>query len=144
MLVLVGNGPMKNEYLKTAEEYKIIDKIFFIDAVPYKTLGQFSVDADIGLSVIQPISKSYKHALPNKLFEYAAIGLPTICSDLPAMKNMVNQCGSGIAIMPNSEIEFINAYRKIMRHYNQYVLKEEKRQNLIWNHHNQLNHVINE
>ena len=69
---------MKTKYLKIAEACNMKDRIFFIESVPYQSLGSFSASADIGLSIIQPISKSYEHALPNKLFEYAVIGKPIV------------------------------------------------------------------
>jgi len=141
-LVLIGDGPMKIQYLETAKKYKVEDKLFFIDAVPYKQLSQFSVDAYIGLSMIQPVSKSYEHALPNKLFEYAVTGAPTICSNLPAMNDMINKYHTGIAINHNDEIGFINAYKTIKKNYDDYILNELDRQSLLWN--NSLNEIINE
>ena len=143
-LVLIGDGPMKIKYLETAKKYKVEDKLFFIDAVPYKQLGQFSVDAYIGLSMIQPISKSYEHALPNKLFEYAVSGLPMICSNLKAMAEMVEQYKHGIAIQYNSELEFHEAYQKILNNYNDYILNIELRNQLLWKKNNNLDDLINE
>ena len=143
VLVLIGDGPMKIQYIKTAKKYKLEDKIFFIDAVPYKNLSQFSADSYIGISMIQPISKSYENALPNKLFEYAAAGIPTICSDLTAMKKMINQYKSGIAISHNSHIEFINAYKKIQSTYADYILNKEKQKEMLW-YNNNFYQVINE
>ena len=91
---------------KCAKRYNIEDRIFFIDSVPYEQLAAFSENAYIGLSLIQPISKSYEHALPNKLFEYAIRGLPIICSDLPAMKDMILKHKVGIAIQWSNTDEF--------------------------------------
>ena len=136
VLVLIGDGPMKNKYIEIAKTYNLEDKIFFIDAVPYKTLSQFSADAYIGLSMIQPISKSYENALPNKLFEYAVAGIPTICSNLSAMEEMMAEYNSGIAIAHNNQIEFINAYEKIASNYTDYVLNEEKQKKILWNSNN--------
>ena len=143
VLVLIGDGPMKTKYMECAKKYNLENKIFFIDAVPYKSLSQFSADAYIGLSIIQPISKSYENALPNKLFEYAVAGIPTICSNLTAMKAMIDQYNSGIAIAYNSQTEFINAYKKIASHYTDYILDEKKQKELLWNNNN-FNEIINE
>ena len=140
VLVLIGDGPMKSQYLKTAKQYNMEDRIFFIDAVAYEKLGEFSSDAYIGLSVIQPISKSYEHALPNKLFEYAVSGVPVICSNLIAMKNMINQYKSGIAIEPSNIDEFMKAYEKISKNYDDYVLNESTKSGLLWNNKNK--HLI--
>ena len=142
VLVLIGDGPMKNKYIKEANKYNMIDRLFFIDAVPYEQLAPFSADAFIGLSIIQPISKSYEHALPNKLFEYAVSSLPVICSNLKAMEEMINQYNNGIAIQFDSEEEFKKAYEKIVKNYNQYVLDLKLKEQLLWE--NNTGELINE
>tara|TARA_B100000427_G_C15491288_1_gene587753 strand:- start:397 stop:1503 length:1107 start_codon:yes stop_codon:yes gene_type:complete len=132
VLVLIGDGPMKAEYLNTAKKHNLEDRMFFIDAVPYEKLADFSANAYIGLSVIQPISKSYEHALPNKLFEYAVSGLPIICSNLNAMKEMISKHKTGIAIKHNSENDFIQAYETIKNNYENYTLDQKSKLNLLW------------
>ena len=145
VLILIGEGPMKTKYLKIAEAYNMKGRIFFIESVPYQSLGSFAASADIGLSIIQPISKSYEHALPNKLFEYAISGLPCICSNLPAMQEMIETYHTGITINYNNEDEFINAYTKIMKHYDNYQLNSDEKEKLIWENNNQnLCEAINE
>jgi len=144
VLVLIGDGPKKNIYIETAKHYQVEDKIFFVDAVPYEELAKFSSSGYIGLSMIQPISKSYEHALPNKLFEYAVTGIPVICSNLKAMKEMVDEYKTGIAIEHNNQESFIEAYKKIIENYNQYILNEKKRQNLLWVNNNNINKIIHE
>jgi len=76
------------------------------------------------------------------LFEYAVIGLPTICSNLTATNEMINRYQTGIAINPNDEKEFIDAYKTIKENYDDYILNETDRQSLLWN--NNLNEIINE
>jgi len=132
VLVLIGDGPMKAQYLNTAKKHNLEDRIFFIDAVPYEQLADFSANAYIGLSVIQPISKSYEHALPNKLFEYAVSGLPIICSDLNAMKEMISKHKTGIAIKHNSKNDFIQAYEIIKNNYENYILDQKSKLDLLW------------
>ena len=144
VLCLIGDGPMRSLYIKAAEKENMQDRLIIMDAVPYEDLAAFSRQAFIGLSIIQPISKSYEHALPNKLFEYAVSGLPMICSNLKAMTEMVEQYKHGIAIQYNSELEFHEAYQKILNNYNDYILNIELRNQLLWNNNNNLDDLINE
>ena len=145
VLVLIGDGPMKTQYIDYAKKYNMEDRVFFIDSVPYEELANFSNSAYIGLSLIQPISKSYENALPNKLFEYAVSGLPVICSNLEAMDEMVSHYNCGISVSYANEQEFINAYQMINNNYNEYILDEEKRTTLLWNTQNTyLIDIINE
>ena len=145
VLVLIGDGPMKKQYLDIAKEYNMEENVFFIDAVPYDQLSIFASNAYIGLSLIQPISKSYEHALPNKLFEYAVSGLPVICSNLKAMQQFISKYKNGIAIDHANEKEFIDAYKQISTNYDDYVLNQQTRSMLLWNNQNEhLNRIINE
>ena len=67
-----------------------------------------------------------------------------ICSNLKAMAEMVEQYKHGIAIQYNSELEFHEAYQKILNNYNDYILNIELRNQLLWNNNNNLDDLINE
>ncbi len=45
--------------------------------------------------LIQPVCRSYELTLPNKLFEYAAAGLPILASDLAVIGQVVRSEGLG-------------------------------------------------
>ncbi len=51
--------------------------------------------AAAGLCLIQPICRSYELSLPNKLFEYAAAGVPVLASDVPVIAAVVRGEGIG-------------------------------------------------
>jgi glycosyltransferase involved in cell wall biosynthesis len=51
--------------------------------------------AAAGLCLIQPICRSYELSLPNKLFEYAAAGVPVLASDVPVIATLVRNEGLG-------------------------------------------------
>jgi glycosyltransferase involved in cell wall biosynthesis len=51
--------------------------------------------AAAGLCLIQPVCRSYELSLPNKLFEYAAAGVPVLASDVPVIAAVVRGEGLG-------------------------------------------------
>ena len=134
--VVVGDGPMKKSYINTARKEDVSDKLFFVDSVPYTDLASFSKSADIGVTVIQPISKSYENALPNKLFEYAVSGLPVICSNLVAMKEMVSIYKCGISIPPTDLNAFIEAFNTINKNENNFKIGINLQKELLWENQN--------
>ncbi|MBX3042478.1 MAG: glycosyltransferase [Candidatus Kapabacteria bacterium] len=88
-LVIMGQGDeMKNYFEKLVLELNLQNKVFFKSFVPYKELHKWTSSADIGLALFEPISLSYKLALPNKLFEYCMAGLPSISTNLPAISDV--------------------------------------------------------
>ena len=57
---------------------------------------------------------------------------------------MVEKYKHGIAIQYNSELEFHEAYQKILNNYNDYILNIELRNQLLWKNNNNLDDLINE
>jgi glycosyltransferase involved in cell wall biosynthesis len=95
VLVLVGDGERKLKWQKYAEEMNVADRVFFLGTIPQEELINYTAAGDIGVCLIENISVSYYHALPNKLFEYIMAGLPVISSALPQMKNIVEKYNVG-------------------------------------------------
>ena len=78
----------RRQIIKLINRLNVSNRVFFTGNIAYKKLLSVSKQADIGFSLIQPLSKSYKQALPNKLFEYGLAGIPTIASDFTEIKNL--------------------------------------------------------
>ena len=62
--------------------------------------------ASFGLMLIQPTCRSYELTLPNKLFEYAAAGLPMLASDLAVIGPLVRSEGLG-EVVPAADVDQI-------------------------------------
>ncbi|KAF0152795.1 MAG: glycosyl transferase group 1 [Ignavibacteria bacterium] len=112
VFVLLGNGEQKENYFKLAQEIKVEDRVVFAGAFNQKELINYTSAADVGLSLIENISISYYHALPNKLFEYIMAELPVISSNLPQMKRIVETYKVGEVINPESRQELIDVVNK--------------------------------
>lgn len=94
-LIVLGSGPFQIEYEKLAEEIKVNNRVHFLGTIDQNELINYTADADLGLALIENISKSYYYALPNKLFEYIMAEVPVICSNLPQMKKIVDEYNVG-------------------------------------------------
>jgi glycosyltransferase involved in cell wall biosynthesis len=57
------------------------------------------VEASIGIVCLHPVER-YTMALPVKLFEYMAAGLPVIASNFPLWKDIVEGNNCGITVDP--------------------------------------------
>ncbi|MFZ5951431.1 MAG: glycosyltransferase family 4 protein [Candidatus Rifleibacteriota bacterium] len=80
---------LEEEFLKNCSEK--FEFLGFLDRDGVKDLFE---NSSAGLVVLHPV-ENYIEALPVKLFEYMAAGLPVIASDFPIWKDIVegNQCG---------------------------------------------------
>ncbi len=74
--------------------------------IPYQQIQDVYHSADIGLTILQPESR-YIAALPVKLFEYMANGLPVIASNFPSMTSIINEARCGVLVDPLSKPEEI-------------------------------------
>jgi hypothetical protein len=54
-------------------------------------------ESSVGICLLHP-EPNYLHALPTKLFEYMAAGLPVVTSDLPVSSEIVEQARCGVVV----------------------------------------------
>lgn len=103
VLVILGDGEQKNNFQKLSGQLNISERVFYAGTISQRELINYTAGGDVGLSLIENISISYYHALPNKLFEYIMAGLPVLCSDLPQMKKIVEEFQVGESISAENE-----------------------------------------
>lgn len=83
--------------------------------VPYKDIYKHLSRADIGLILFHPLP-SYLEAMPNKLFEYMAAGLPVIASNFPLWKEIVEGNECGLTVDPLNPQEIAQAIEYLLDH----------------------------
>jgi glycosyltransferase involved in cell wall biosynthesis len=113
-LRLVGSADgFEDHFARLAETARIGERVEFRGLVPSSAVVDEIADADIGLALIQPVCLSYELSLPNKLFEYAAAGLPIVASDLPVLGPLVREEGIGEAVPPSDIDSIVRAMRRL-------------------------------
>jgi len=90
-LAVLGDGPALSELQSRARQMGVSDRVHWLGSVPYNELHSYTCGADLGLCLIEPLSLSYEYALPNKLFEYMNARIPSIVTDLPAMRQHIEK-----------------------------------------------------
>jgi glycosyltransferase involved in cell wall biosynthesis len=113
VFVIIGDGPERRNFEILTEKLNLEKRVIFTGAVPNEELLSYTAGADIGVALIENISVSYYYALPNKLFEYVAAGLPVVVSPLPQMKKIVERYKIGVTANPESEREIHEAILKL-------------------------------
>lgn len=98
VLVLLGDGERRSKWEQLAKKNNVESRVFFLGTIPQNDLIDYTAAGDVGVCLIENISISYYHALPNKLFEYIMAGIPVISSSLPQMKNIVDQFNVGVCV----------------------------------------------
>jgi glycosyltransferase involved in cell wall biosynthesis len=67
--------------------------------LPPEALVKHAAGAGIGLATLLPVP-NYLEALPTKLFEYMAMGIPVLASDFPLWRSLVEDAGAGRVTAP--------------------------------------------
>lgn len=135
VLILLGDGPNKEDFKNISVRLKIEDRVIFAGAYSQKELINYTAAADVGLSLIENISISYYHALPNKLFEYIMAQIPVLSSNLPQMKNIVESYKVGEVINlenPQELVDVLNRWsvnRELLVEYKRNCLPASKELN---------------
>jgi len=82
-LLIVGQGEYQREIRRLVKDLGLEKRVEFTGYVPFDEIPMAIGRADIG---IVPMLGICEYMLPNKLFEYIALGIPTIASTLAAIK----------------------------------------------------------
>ena len=82
-LLIVGEGEYQREIRRLVKDLRLEERVKFTGYLPFDEIPMAIGRADIG---IVPMLGVCDYMLPNKLFEYIALGIPTIASALAAIK----------------------------------------------------------
>jgi glycosyltransferase involved in cell wall biosynthesis len=83
-------------------------------AVPPDQLHDWVAAADVAAMPIQGDTLNHRLTTPQKLFEAMAAGVPAVVSDLPGMRAIVRDSGSGILVDPTDTKAIAAAIRQIV------------------------------
>jgi glycosyltransferase involved in cell wall biosynthesis len=90
------------------------DRVHLVRPVPSEDVVPYASSATVGVSIVQPASLSYRLALPNKLFQYMAAGIPVVASDFPDVKGVVEGSGAGVVVDPTDPRAVAAAIRRLI------------------------------
>ncbi len=98
VLIIAGKGDIEKELQAKVKQLKLNERVKFLGKVPIEELHAYTLNADLGFSLEEDRGLNYRYALPNKVFDYVQAEVPVICSDLPEMKNLVQQYNLGLCL----------------------------------------------
>jgi starch synthase len=98
--VLAIRGPRmdlyEDGYRRAAAAAGASRRVHLLDAVPSTDVVAATHGADAGLYTVVGVCRNYQLALPNKVYEYAAAGLPVLVSDYPEVSRFVREADIGL------------------------------------------------
>jgi glycosyltransferase involved in cell wall biosynthesis len=114
VVAVIGRGPQFDELAALAGQPPFAGRAFVLPAVPPEDLLSYTAGAAIGAiptEIHQPI---LRYSSPNKLFEYLAVGLPIVTSDLPIVRRICEAYGCGVVCDPTSPAAIAGAINPLL------------------------------
>ena len=91
----------------------LTEQVEFCGRIPHSEVPAWIHSGRIGLVTLQPIDKFLKN-IPTKMFEYWACGLPVIASDLPPIRQFLEDEKNGLFFNPRSPEDLAHAIRRLV------------------------------
>lgn len=112
-LAVRGFGKLEQEMRKTVAASENAEQFHFYPKVRVDELIPKATESNVGVAITVPICLNFKLSVSNKLFEYAAAGLPVIMSDIPEHRYLNNKYNFGIIISENTPEAFADSAIKL-------------------------------
>lgn len=97
-LVLRGYGSLEPKLRAQIKDNRLSGKVVFASPVEVAQLVQAASASHVGVVLTRPVNLNFKLSVSNKVFEYAAAGLPVILSDVPEHRYLNEKYGFGIIL----------------------------------------------
>ena len=94
-----------------AERVGVTPRVHRLAPVPTTELLRHTREADVGVALLQDTCENHRMALPNKVFEYIAAGVPVVVSRLPELEQLVARHGVGWTVQPDQPDEIASVLR---------------------------------
>jgi glycosyltransferase involved in cell wall biosynthesis len=103
-VTLVIRGPSLDlfgaGYTTLAQQHGVESRLKLLPPVPSPDVVVAAESADAGVWTLPKLSKNFYYALPNKIFEYLASGLPILVANFPEAQRIVDRYEVGLSFDP--------------------------------------------
>ena len=91
LLLIIGSGDVWEKLELLIEKGGLSDKVKLMKRLPKKELMQYTMHADVGISIDKGTNLNYRYSLPNKLFDYIQAGIPVLASRMNEIERIVTE-----------------------------------------------------
>ena len=97
-LVLVGMGEQDKQLRKQVQDLDLEEKVIFTGRVEFSKLSRYFSAADLAINPFRPSAVS-NTALPNKVLQYMAAGLPVVSTRLKGLETTFGEANKGLVFV---------------------------------------------
>jgi glycosyltransferase involved in cell wall biosynthesis len=123
-LLIIGTGDVHQALVEKTKTLKL-NQIHFTGQIPFSGLSAYTCQADLGVSLEKSTNLNYRYALPNKVFDYLASGVPILVSPLTELCAILDKHDVG-NLLPSHEPKVIaETIESIFTNQNQLTIWKE-------------------
>ncbi len=126
-IAMRGFGRMEEQLRRRREELAGENVVFYPKVLVQELIPE-AAKSHVGVAITEPTCLNFKLSVSNKLFEYAAAGLPVILSDIPEHRYLNDKYHFGLILEENSPRCFAQAVRTL---YENHALYGTLRENAL-------------
>lgn len=97
VLRLVGSGDLESKLRALTDKLDIQDRVEFVGAVDREEIPNILATATIGIAPLMD-SEELAYAMPTKVYEYLACGLPTVTTGRGELEQFIRASGGGMHV----------------------------------------------
>ncbi len=112
-VVLVMIGPGYGKWANPTSVLAGYERIVALPPVPYEELLSYTASADIGILLYRNDCRNNYYCAPNKVFEYAMMGVPVIAANYPGIRGLVEGEAIGFCVNPEEPMEIAAAANRM-------------------------------
>jgi glycosyltransferase involved in cell wall biosynthesis len=91
---------------------KLQDKVHILGSRPSEDIPRILVESDVGVAPYPQFDMGFS---PLKIFEYMAAGVPIVSSDLPSIREILDNEITGLLVEPENDDELAGAIVKLLQ-----------------------------
>lgn len=132
-LLVVGGGDLLEQMQRYAQSKPWADRVHFTGRLAPAALERLTPTADVGLVMLEDMGLSYHYALPNRIGDFVAAGVPIVVSDLPEMAAVVRRFGVGVVMEQPGPRALAHAVQQVLARQWTDADFVEARRDMDWN-----------
>ena len=126
-LLIIGTGDVYQTLVEKTERLKL-KQVHFLGQIPFSELAAYTIQADLGVSLEKSTNLNYRYALPNKVFDYLASGVPILVSPLTELCAILDKHDVGKLLPSHEPKEIAVTIETIFANRNQLAIWKENTQ----------------
>lgn len=127
--LVVGIGDHYERLCQQSHDMGLDGQVFFLGRLPLEQLREVTLQAHLGLAILQDLGLSYRCALPNRLGDFIQSGVPTLATAFAEPLRIIEQYGVGSLVPVGLEKEpqaFARAIREALQEWDAVPLQERQ------------------